>query len=340
MAISLDEAREKLEEVRKQLHRVFVGYDDLITCLLLCFISIGLTSTSHLITIGKTGTGKSRLSSLIAPLLGLTVNTIDGSGEPLPSDVIGYQDVRTGETILGPIFTNILRLEEVNRFHPRTRSAFLAPMAERRVTVQKETYILERPFLVFANENPASYGDTAPLRLQERDRFFLSFFLDWPNLKDLVEIIDINIRPPCEDPVMPQIFSKGDLVDIQEAVAKKIYVDRRVEMYGALVALQLVPKYSDIARVRTKEVIRDASLPRGARDLVIAARSFAYLCGKENYTTPEHIRWVAKFVLPHRIDAYTEALSQEEIGQLIEEACFMADKIMRMPESEIFERYK
>ena len=328
--MTLAEGREMFKEARGAIRKVFVGYDDLVTCMFLCMLTVGNNTTGHLLIIGKTGTGKTRLSTLIARIFGLDSHRIDGMGEQLPSDIIGYEDIRTNEIVFGPVCTNLLHADEFNRFSPRTRAALLAPMAEGVITIKDTTFKLDPPFIVIATENPTSYGDAAPLRPQERDRFLLSFFLDWPSLEEQVEIIGINLKPPSFDFGLSQLCSRDDLLLLQKEIAEGIYVDPSIWRYGALISRQLVPRFSDIPEIKSGETLRDASIVRGGNDLVLAARSYAFFEGSQG-VEPRHIEWVAPFALAHRMDAYTQELSRRQRRSFIERAWKEARKQMGAP---------
>lgn len=325
MSISLDEGREIFKEARKEIHKVFVGYDDLITCIFLCILSIGLNTTGHMLIIGKTGTGKSRISGLIAPMFGLGYHRMDGNGEPLPSDILGYQDPRTDKIIRGPIFTNIFHADELNRFSPRTRAALLAPMAERLVTIQNDTLTLDPPFVVIATENPASYGDAAPLRLQERDRFSLSFFSDWPKEDEQIEIARINTDFTSLNSKLEKICTRDQILSLQDEVAKCLYIDVSIRQFAVRTVRQLAPDFSDIESVKIREDIRDTSIVRGGNDLLTHARSFAFL-QEDDFVTPDHVRWVAEFALAHRIDA--QDFSRHKRKEIVRMALDQANKKM------------
>lgn len=326
MGISLDKEREIFVNAREEIHKVFVGYDDLITCIFLCIISIGLNTTGHMLIIGKTGTGKSRISGLIAPMFGLGYHRMDGNGEPLPSDILGYQDPRTDKIIKGPIFTNVFHADELNRFSPRTRAALLAPMAERLVTIQNDTLTLDPPFVVIATENPASYGDAAPLRLQERDRFSLSFFSDWPQENEQIEIARINTDfTHLLDFKLQELCTRDEILVLQNEIAKRLYIDSSIHQFAVRTVRQLAPDFSDIEKVKSKEDIRDTSIIRGGNDLITHSRSFAFLEG-DDFVTPDHVRWVAEFALAHRIDA--QDFSRHKRRELVRMALDQANKKM------------
>ncbi len=325
MSISLDHGREIFRNAREEIHKVFVGYDDLITCIFLCIISVGLNTTGHMLIIGKTGTGKSRISGLMAPMFGLTYHRMDGNGEPLPSDILGYQDPRTDEIVKGPIFTNVFHADELNRFSPRTRAALLAPMAERLVTIQNDTLTLDPPFVVIATENPASYGDAAPLRLQERDRFSLSFFSDWPDEVEQIEIARINTDSSILNSKLPKLCARDEILALQNEIAERLHIDSSIRQFAVRTVRQLAPDFSDIESVKNRKDIRDTSIVRGANDLLTHSRSFAFLLG-DNFVTPEHIRWVAEFALPHRIDA--QDFSRHERKEKIRMALDLASEKM------------
>jgi len=328
MSISLERGREIFKEAPKELRKVFVGYDDLITCIFLCLISKGRNTTGNLLLEGETGVGKSTIFKLIAPMFGLEYSRIQGHGDLTPSDITGYLDARTREIIKGPIFAHIVHADEFNRIVPGSRSAFLDAMAERLVTIHTTTFVLEPPFIVIAAVNPDSYGDTSPFRMQERDRFPLSFYSDWPTPKEQIEIIRMNTRSSNFDAELPQLSTREEILELQEKVARSIYVDDSIDILAMRIARQLLPEESDIEDVKGKEIIKGASIIRGANDLVINARSFAFLEG-DSFVTPEHIGWVADFVFPHRIDAYAPDFFRNDRIELTREAVKKAnDKMM------------
>jgi MoxR-like ATPase len=286
-----------------------------------------------MLIIGKTGTGKTELAKLIAPIFGFRFHRIDGSGEQLPSDIIGYEDIRTGEIRKGPIFgADEVLVDEKNRLSPRTRSVLLQPMAEGTVTILDMTFKLDPGFLVIATENPASYGDAAPLRLQEKDRFALSFYSDWPTHEERVAIMDVNLRPSSQKHIPEKLCEKEDILSLQENIASSIYIDRSMLEYAAYVTDQLTPTFSNLESVKSKEDVRDTPPVRGGNDLVIASRSYAFLLN-DKYVMPSHIRWVARLALPHRIDAHSPEFSWSERQRLIQMAIKQADKEMRWGQS-------
>ncbi|MBI1888761.1 MAG: AAA family ATPase [Candidatus Spechtbacteria bacterium] len=320
MTISLDEGRQVFVDARREIGKAFVGYEDLITCIFLCLISGSVKSPAHMLCIGKPGTGKTLISGLLAHIFGLEFKRIDGTGEPQPSDIIGYFDPRTNEIIRGPIFTNILLVDEINRLSRGARASLLAPMAEGVATIGNTTYTLAPPFFVIANENPASYGDAIPLRTQERDRFLLSFFSGWPSLEEQEKIIDINTRLQKLQHEMSRVCSREQFLEIPELVAEKIFVERSLRKYAAQITRQLAPEFSNIEEVSGDErEIRDTSIVRGSIALIEAARSYAFLEGKD-YVVPAYIDWLSHFALPHRINAYSQEFGRVQRHALIAKA--------------------
>lgn len=327
MSISLEEGYGIFVKAREEIHKSFVGNDDLITCIFLCLVSAGLRSTAHMLIIGKTGTGKTELAKLINPMFGFGFHRIDGSGEPLPSDIIGYEDIRTGNIRKGPVFTNLLLVDEINRLSPRTRAALLQPMAERIVTIGDLSFVLDPEFMVIATENPTSYGDADPLRPQERDRFALSFFSDWPSDEEQSEIIDINLRPPSKRVEPEEFCRKEDITALKEEVANSIYIDESMKKYGKRITRNLAPSTSSFLEKEEAGKIRDTTILRGANDLLAVSRGFAFLQG-DYFVEPKHIRWVAKFALSHRIDPSTLNFTRHDRMNLIARAIEETDKEM------------
>ena len=338
MPIDFDNWRRTFSEAREEVHKGFIGYDDLITCIFLCLIGVGLNSTAHMLIIGKTGTGKSRLSKRIAPLFGLESHRINATSEALPSDILGYEDLkiwreRPGEDeddeaiVKGPIFTNYLHVDEGNRWSPRTRDGLLAPMAERSVTIGRTEFILDPPFIVVWTENPASYRDVLPLAPQERDRFAYSYFSGWPDFEEQIKITEVNTQPPSAEAELKPLRSKEDLLALQEEVPKAIHIDLPVRRYAVHLTRQLAPELSEIPEISGKNIIEDTSIVRGANDLLVGARAYALLEGFD-YVRPSDVDWVANFALPHRMNSFSNDFHRRRRRDFIGKARSVARRKM------------
>lgn len=315
--MKLLDLRSEIDQARKEIQKVIIGQEELIQYIFICFFGVGLNASPNIILTGDTGTGKTTLTNSLGTIFGLETSRVDGDSEKRPSDLIGSTDIRTGEFKEGPVFTNIFFQDEINRLVPGTRSSILAAMAEGIVVVDGKVLRLPQPFVAIGAQNPDSYRDTASLRLQERDRFCLSFFIGWPTLEDHLKIDKLNIAPPSSAPTIQKIFNAEKILAYREQIAKEIFVSNATHQYATILTRELMPEESDSSRV-SKDVL-NAAIIRGSRDLKIVARTLAAFRG-DDHVLPEHVDEVAFNVLSHRISYKgIEEPSQEEAKDLFEE---------------------
>jgi MoxR-like ATPase len=211
----------------------------------------------------------------------------------LPSDIIGYYvyDQKTGSFVLkkGPIFTNILLVDEINRASPRTQSALLEAMQERQVTIEGEVFKLEEPFMVIATENPIEMEGVFPLPEAQLDRFLLRIETSYPSRPGLIRItkkadeIDEAIRN-----IKPLITREEVLEEVK--IVSSIYVDESIYEYMA----------SLVEETRKHPAIKLGASPRAAIALLKTAKAWAFINGR-NYVIPDDVKTVARYVLPHRL---------------------------------------
>jgi MoxR-like ATPase len=256
-------------------------------------ITSALLARGHVLMEGVPGVAKTYTSKAIAGLLGLGFKRVQMTPDLLPSDIIGYYvyDQKTSSFILkkGPIFTNILLVDEINRASPRTQSALLEAMQERQVTIEGEVFKLEEPFMVIATENPVEMEGVFPLPEAQLDRFLLRIETSYPSRPGLIRItkkadeIDEAIRN-----IKPLITREEVLEEVK--IVSSIYVDESIYEYMA----------SLVEETRQHPAIKLGASPRAAIALLKTARAWAFINGR-NYVIPDDVKTVARYVLPHRL---------------------------------------
>lgn len=256
-------------------------------------ITSALLARGHVLMEGVPGVAKTYTSKAIAGLLGLGFKRVQMTPDLLPSDIIGYYvyDQKTGSFVLkkGPIFTNILLVDEINRASPRTQSALLEAMQERQVTIEGEVFKLEEPFMVIATENPIEMEGVFPLPEAQLDRFLLRIETSYPSRPGLIRItkkadeIDEAIRN-----IKPLITREEVLEEVK--IVSSIYVDESIYEYMA----------SLVEETRKHPAIKLGASPRAAIALLKTAKAWAFINGR-NYVIPDDVKTVARYVLPHRL---------------------------------------
>lgn len=256
-------------------------------------IVVGLLSRGHILMEGVPGVAKTYTSKAIAKLLGLTFKRVQMTPDLLPSDIIGFYvyDQKTGSFVprKGPIFTNILLVDEINRASPRTQSALLEAMQERQVTIEGEVYELEEPFIVIATENPIEMEGVFPLPEAQLDRFLLKIEARYPSKNGLITImkradeIEESIRT-----LKPMLTRDEVLEEIK--IVRDIRVEDSVYEYVA----------SIVEETRKHPAVRLGASPRAAIAIIKAAKAWAYIEGR-TYVIPDDVKAVAPSVLVHRV---------------------------------------
>jgi MoxR-like ATPase len=256
-------------------------------------IVVGLLSRGHILMEGVPGVAKTYTSKAIAKLLGLTFKRVQMTPDLLPSDIIGFYvyDQKTGSFVLrkGPIFTNILLVDEINRASPRTQSALLEAMQERQVTIEGEVYELEEPFIVIATENPIEMEGVFPLPEAQLDRFLLKIEARYPSKNGLITImkradeIEESIRT-----LKPMLTRDEVLEEIK--IVRDIRVEDSIYEYVA----------SIVEETRKHPAVRLGASPRAAIAIIKAAKAWAYIEGR-TYVIPDDVKAVALSVLVHRV---------------------------------------
>jgi MoxR-like ATPase len=287
----------------RNLEKVIIGKRESIE-----LIIVGLLCQGHVLIEDVPGVGKTMLAHSLAKSLGCSFNRLQFTPDMLPSDVTGVSiyDQKKGvfEFRSGPIFSQVVLVDEINRATPKTQAALLEAMEERQVTVDGKTYPLPRPFMVLATQNPIEYEGTFPLPEAQLDRFLLRVRLGYPNTADEIEILD---RQQLHHPIdsLKHVIEANELLGVMEEV-KKVFVSISIKRY--LVDL--------INRTRQNTDLYLGASPRGRLALYRTGQVTAAMAGRD-YVLPDDIKKLAVPVLAHRVivgtDARLKELSSEKI---------------------------
>ena len=267
--------------------RMIIGKRDIITLLLVALLSDG-----HVLLEDVPGMGKTVMAKALARSLGATFQRVQGTPDLLPSDIIGvsYFDQRKSDFVFrqGPIFAQILLVDEVNRTTPRTQSALLEAMAERQVTVDRDTLVLPKPFLVLATQNPLELEGTFPLPEAQLDRFLLNVQIGYPTEQEEQDILH---RFKHDDPLdtLQPVISAEHIIELQQTI-RSVQWQPAVERY--LLAI--------VRATRNNPAIQIGISPRGTLALYRACEAYAAIQGRD-YVQPDDVKYLAPRVLAHRL---------------------------------------
>src|SRR5690349_9327210 len=299
-----------LQPVLFEVKRTIVGQD-----VLLERMAIALLSGGHLLVEGVPGLAKTLSVKSLAAAIGGQFQRIQFTPDLVPADLTGTRVYRqhTGEfeTQLGPVFTNLLLADEINRAPAKVQSALLEVMQEHQVTIGRETHRVPEPFLVMATQNPIESEGTYPLPEAQVDRFMMKVVVGYPSATEEHAIVDRALRPADQVRAM---LSPADLIDMREQ-ARAIYVDPAVVDYAVrLVTATRMTVSAGLAEL-TKYISYGAS-PRASIALVTGARALAFLHGRD-YVLPADVGEIALDVLRHRLVLSYEALADEVTADTI-----------------------
>jgi len=288
---------ETFERIRSEIAKFIVGQDEIIDDVLIAIICGG-----HVLLEGVPGLGKTALVTTIAKTLHLRFRRVQFTPDLLPADISGTQIMveRKGKKVFefqqGPVFTNILLADEINRATPKTQSAMLETMQEKSVTVAGQTYPLELPFFVLATQNPIEQDGTYPLPEAQLDRFFFKLFVEVPSHDEFSEIL--NRTGGLKAPEINAVASSDDLTNMND-LYREVPIDDEVQNHLVKVVLSTHPKDTHSPEV-VKKYVRHGSSPRGAQAILAAARVRALLEGRYHVAKEDVDRMVVP-ALRHRI---------------------------------------
>ena len=294
-----------------EMNKVIVGQKHLIEGLL-----IGLLSDGHILLEGVPGLAKTLAINTLATIVDAKFSRIQFTPDLLPADLLGTMiySQKKEEFIVkhGPIFTNFVLADEINRAPAKVQSALLEAMQERQVTIGETTYPLDKPFLVMATQNPIEQEGTYPLPEAQVDRFMLKLVLDYPKKNEEQIIIRHNLAKTF--PKASCILKPDDIIRAREVV-KDVYMDEKIEKY--IVDITFATRYPEqYGLEKFKDMISYGASPRASISLSMASKAFAFI-KRRGYVIPEDVRAICHDVLRHRIGLSYEAeannMTSEEI---------------------------
>ena len=294
--------------LQDEIHRVIVGQDELVHGLLL-----GLLANGHILIEGVPGLAKTTAVSCLASGLQTSFQRIQFTPDLLPADLVGTMVYRPGSGDFsvkkGPIFTNIVLADEINRAPAKVQSALLEAMQERQVTIGSETYPLPEPFLVLATQNPVEQEGTYPLPEAQVDRFMLKILVRYPTQKEERQILDRMSRASASTKVAPVM--KPEDIAAARAVVDEIAMDDRLKDY--IVNIVVASRDPKGAKVPLDGLVAFGASPRATLALSRAARAHAFLDGR-GYVVPQDVKDIAALVLRHRVVPSFEAEAEDKTG--------------------------
>jgi MoxR-like ATPase len=294
----LQQAVAQLDRVRNEIAKIIVGQHDIVDGVLICLLAGG-----HVLLEGVPGLGKTTLLRTLGRVLHLRYSRIQFTPDLMPADIVGSMMIETDERGAralhfqpGPIFSNLVLADEINRATPKTQSALLEAMQERTVTSGTTTHHLEAPFLVMATQNPIEMEGTYPLPEAQLDRFLMKLIVPYPSRADLTTIVERTIQR--DETELSTVVDAEGILELRRT-CREMLVARHVQEYAIDLVMATQPS-GDISHDLAKKYIRYGSSPRGAQALVECGRVLALMKGRVHVSTDD-LRAVAPAVLRHRI---------------------------------------
>jgi MoxR-like ATPase len=293
-AEGIDALVKKYNELNKEIGKVIVGQEEVVKKVLISIFSKG-----HCLLVGVPGLAKTLLVSTISDVLGLKFNRIQFTPDLMPSDIIGSEildDQRNFKFIKGPLFSNIILADEINRTPPKTQAALLEAMQERSVTAAGQKFTLDAPFFVLATQNPIEQEGTYPLPEAQLDRFMFNVWVDYPTYEE--ELAIVKATTSDAKPQLSHILSGEEIVYFQNLIRKMPVADNVVE-YAVKLNGKTRPNSPMASEVVNKFVSWGAG-PRASQYLIIGAKCHAAINGKYSPDI-EDVQAVAEPILRHRL---------------------------------------
>ena len=305
---NIEESKEACQRIIDAIGSVFVGNQMLLKKLLAAGIANG-----HVLFEDYPGLGKTLLAKVFANLIGCSYKRIQFTPDLLPADIIGttvwHQGDSKFELMKGPIFTNILLADEINRTPPKTQAALLEAMEERQVTIEGERHILDSPFFVLGTQNPIEQEGTYPLPEAQMDRFLMKLSTGYvESLDEEVNILKRRIEWKKDDPTpdISPVISADEFRSLQKMAENQIYIDQCILEYSSKI----------VRATREHEKVEIGASPRGGLALLKLSRSIALINGRD-FVTPDDVMMFATDALSHRIildiEKIIEGVSAEEV---------------------------
>jgi MoxR-like ATPase len=298
-----------VDMINMEMNKVIVGQKHLVESLL-----VGLLSDGHMLLEGVPGLAKTLAISTLSGIVDARFNRIQFTPDLLPADLLGtmiYSQQKEQFMVKkGPIFTNFVLADEINRSPAKVQSALLEAMQERQITIGEETFKLEEPFLVLATQNPIEQEGTYPLPEAQVDRFMLKVVIDYPQLEEEKLIVRQNLAR--QFPSAGKVVKPEDIIRARQVV-KEVYIDEKIERY--ILDIVFATRYPEQYGLdRFKAMINYGGSPRASINLAIAAKAYAFI-KRRGYVIPEDVRAICHDVLRHRIGLSYEAEAENMTGE-------------------------
>ena len=300
----------KYNSLKQEVGKVIVGQDDVVNQILISIFSGG-----HALLIGVPGLAKTLMVNTISQALGLDFKRIQFTPDLMPSDILGSEildENRHFKFIKGPIFSNIILADEINRTPPKTQAALLEAMQERAVTVSGHHYKLDLPYFVLATQNPIEQEGTYPLPEAQLDRFMFAINLEYPTFEEEVQVVKATTSDA--KPTVNALFTAQEIIDFQQLIRRIPVADNVIE-YAVKMVGKTRPN-SEVASDLVKQYVDWGAGPRASQNLILAAKTHAAINGKFSPDI-ENVQAVATSILRHRMiknyKAEAEGVSIEEI---------------------------
>lgn len=297
---------EKVNPIIRNINQVMIGKEEVIKLSLVALLAKG-----HVLLEDVPGVGKTMLVRTLAKSLDCDFKRIQFTPDLLPSDVTGVSIYNPKEMEFefrgGPILGNIILADEINRTSPKTQSALLEAMEEKSVSVDGRTISLSKPFFVMATQNPIEYEGTYPLPEAQLDRFILKLKMGYPTFAEEIELLEkTSMNHPIE--TIQAVLSREELIVIQEEV-NDVYIDRTIQTYIVNI----------VNRTREHPSAYLGVSPRGSIALMKAAKAYAYIHDRD-YVLPDDVKYLAPYVLAHRMIITSEGKYNGDTGEKIIES--------------------
>ena len=288
--IPLNELREQITAIKTELHKVIVGQDELIDLLLVSLISNG-----HVLIEGVPGLAKTLTAKLLAKTVQTAFSRIQFTPDLMPSDILGTSifnnQTNNFEFKQGPVFSNFVLIDEINRAPAKTQAALFEVMEERQITIDGKRYEMEKPFLVLATQNPIEQEGTYALPEAQLDRFLMKITIDYPTIEQEIQLLQLeqNNEKTDKTSLINPVINAQQLIDFQY-LAQKVVIEPHLIQFIAQI----------VNNTRNHSFLYLGASPRASIAILNSSKAFALLNGRD-FVTPDDIKYVAYYVLNHRL---------------------------------------
>lgn len=306
--------KEIFQQLKSEISKQIVGQDYLLERLFIALISNG-----HILLEGVPGLAKTKTLTALTTCIDAKMNRVQFTPDLLPSDLVGTEvykpQIAEFATRKGPIFTNLLLADEINRAPAKVQSALLQAMQEREVTIGEETFKLPSPFLVLATQNPIEQEGTYPLPEAQVDRFLMKVRVGYPSFKDEMDILRVTANESVSSEPLNKVLGLSELANISRA-ALEVHVDQKLDQY----IVSLVQSSRNVDSFGLKGMVDWGASPRASIALKSCSRSLAFIRGK-SFVTPDEVKEIAPDVLRHRIlmsfEGEARGISTDDVVQTL-----------------------